>query len=86
MQFRTVEAAACLRPQYPTGFEILVDTSSCTQSCIGLLVDQAAFFEWDRNFFVLEISRIEVDDVHIQDLHRIADDGRVGNAHDGHLP
>jgi hypothetical protein len=82
MQFLAVEAATGMRSQDKTGFEILVDAASCTQSRVGLLVDQAAFFEWDYNLLVLEIFRIEIDDVHIVYLNRIADGRRVGNTHD----
>ncbi len=47
-----------------------------------MLVDQATFFERDRDLFVLEFFPVEIDNVHIINFNRFADGGRIGNAED----
>jgi hypothetical protein len=48
----------------------------------GVTVDQVAFFERDADSLDLELFRVEVDDVQILQLDRIADGRRVVNVYD----
>ena len=77
-----VDAAVRLRPQYRTGVEFFVDASLGTQSCIAPLVDQAAFFERDRDTLDFKSVRVKVDNVLIDHLNRTADNRRVCDPHD----
>ena len=65
---------------------MLVDARMCAQRRVCPLVDQAALIERDADLLVFEACRVEVDDIHIQHLYRIADSRRIRNSQDRYLP
>ncbi len=86
MKANTINSATSIRSQYETGFEIVLDATSCSHYRLAPLINQAAVFERDRDLLVLERLRVEVDDVHAIIFKRFADGRPVGNSQDRHLP